>query len=148
MLQMNMKCFLSIILLIHIEIIVTTKVLDNKNTQKCFHSHCLPIDYQKLEAPIKASEPLKIETKIDLLQILEIDEVKFTVTLSINIVISWEDFRITGPTPNDPADQFPIDIRFIDSLWLPDIYIYDMKEILPIKFNIPFAGNNSLIFQI
>jgi len=137
-----MKCFLSILLLFHIDIIVATKVLENKNTQKCSYAYCLPIDYKKMDAPFKESEPLQIEIKIDLLQILEIDEVKFTVTLSINILIIWEDFRITGPTANDPTEQIPIDIRFVDSLWLPDIYIYDMKEILPTKFNIPFAGNN------
>jgi hypothetical protein len=87
-------------------------------------------------------EPLQIDVKIDVLQILEVDEIAFTVSLSINLLFVWEDFRITGPTPNDPSEQVPIDIRFVQSLWLPDIYIYDMKEISPTKFNIPFAGND------
>ena len=120
---------------------------ETETSQKCSYAYCLPFGYNKMEAPFKDLEPLEIDIQVDVLQIHEIDDIAFTVSLSLNLIVSWRDFRITGPTPDDPQEIIPIDVRFVQNLWLPDFYIYDMKEIVPKKFNIPFAGNTlNLLF--
>jgi hypothetical protein len=75
-----------------------------------------------------------------------VDEIdpRFTVSILMYLNVIWEDSRIQGPAQDDPTQMIPIDFGFVDSIWLPDIYIYDMKEILLSKFNIPFAGNTKI----
>lgn len=94
---------------------------------------------------------------LDVLQILEIDDVKFTVSFSmyfgvrcnrqlyyfllqIYSTIRWLEPRIEGPPP--PADNpyVPIDIKFIDELWVPDAYVYFLKEINVLTIFTKFAG--------
>lgn len=135
-----MKCFGAILLLLLFKLKISFAT-ENDGRKKCSYDYCLPIDYNKLEAPFKGMGPLEVEVTLEVLQILEVDETRFTVSLLMDLHVSWEEFRITGPTPDDPSRLLLIDIRFVQSLWLPDIYIYNMKEIVPSKFNIPYAGN-------
>ncbi len=116
------------------------KEKETESFQKCSYDYCLPTEYNKMEAPFIEFEPLEIEIEIDVLQIHEIDDITFTICLSLNLNVIWQDFRIIGTSSDDPTAVIPIDSRFVESLWLPDLYIYNMKEILPKKFNIPFAG--------
>ena len=112
----------------------------NQTGQRCSENYCLPTDYNKLVAPFKESGPMEISINFEILQILEIDDVRFTVSMLMNLGVTWEDHRISGPTQEDPNLKFPIDIGFANELWLPDVYIYDLKQIDIPKFYIPFAG--------
>lgn len=108
--------------------------------ENCSDVYCLPNDYNKLAAPFKESGTLDVQLELDISQILEFDDIGYTVSILLYVSMVWEDPRIIGPTPDDPTKMFPIDNGFASSIWLPDIYIYDVKEIILSKFNIPFAG--------
>jgi hypothetical protein len=112
----------------------------NQTYQKCAENYCLPNDYNKLAVPFKESGQMEISINFEILQILEIDDIQFTVSMLMYLGVTWEDHRISGPTPEDSNLMVPINIKFADDLWLPDIYIYDLKQTAVQKFYIPFAG--------
>ena len=108
--------------------------------KKCVNNFCLPGNYTKSVSPFNGREPTEVAIDFEILQILEIDDVRFTISILMYLGGSWVDPRIISLDQVDPAEKIPIDIGFADDLWLPDIYIYDMKEITIPKYYIPFAG--------
>ena len=120
-------------------IILSTKQSNNSHL-KCAESYCLPIDYDKLEVPFNDVGAVDISVDLDVLQILEIDDIKFTVSFSMYFGVRWQEKRFFGPDP--PADNpyVPIDIGFVNNLWVPDVYIYHLKTIEVLNIFIPFAG--------
>ena len=107
---------------------------------KCAEEICFPADYSKQVAPILENGNMEVLINFEIWQILEFDDVRFTISLLMYLGVTWNEPRIIASTPDDPDMLIPIDIGFVKSMWLPDIYIYDMKEIKIPKFNIPFAG--------
>ena len=55
--------------------------------------------------------------------------------------IRWLEPRIVGPPPPKDNPYVPIDIKFINELWVPDVYVYFLKEIDVLTIFTKFAGN-------
>ena len=52
----------------------------------------------------------------------------------------WLEPRIEGP-PADPDNPYvAVDIKFINDLWVPDIYVYFLKQINVLTVFTKFAG--------
>ena len=103
----------------------------------------------------------KVNVDLDVLQILEVDDIKFTVSFSMYFGVRWNDLfnycfyslsylcrwlepRIEGPPPPKDNPYVPIDIKFIDELWVPDVYVYFLKQINVLTIFTKFAGNSDL----
>ena len=68
--------------------------------------------------------------------------------ISITLLIRrWLEPRIEGPPP--PADNpyVPIDIKFINELWVPDVYVYFLKKINVLTIFTKFAGKKMKLKQ-
>jgi len=141
---MNLFLSICIVTLLKLRVVKSTLNEDEiENSLKCSNSFCLPLDYNKLSPPFKESEPIEIIVTLDGVHFLEFDDTKFTVSLLLGLSIEWDDYRITGPDGIDPWESFPVDIGFANNLWLPDLYIYNMKENIMSTFNIPVAGKTN-----
>ena len=55
----------------------------NESRLKCAESYCLPVEYDKLEVPFNDVGAVDVSVDLDVLQILEIDDIKFTVSFSM-----------------------------------------------------------------
>ena len=108
---------------------------------KCAESYCLPIGYDKLEVPFNDKGAVDVSVDLDVLQIMEIDDIKFTVTFSMYFGVRWQEPRIVGPDPPPDNPYVPIDIGFVKNLWVPDVYIYHLKQIEVLSIFIPFSGD-------
>lgn len=107
---------------------------------KCVESYCLPANYDSLQVPFNEKGMVEVSVDFDTLQILEVDDIKFTVSFSMYFGIRWNDERIKGPPIEDETYYQPIDTGFIKNLWVPDIYLWYLKSIDVLDFLIPFAG--------
>ena len=54
------------------------------------------------------------------------EENDLTVHISIFLTFSWQDNRLNFTS--NTAARAEVDKQFIDKIWMPDIYIYNMKE--------------------
>ena len=105
-----MRFFVALILLQ--TILAQHKILAAKENEKvgripmCSDGYCIPIDYNKLEAPFKDSEPLKVTVKLDIVQVLELDDTQFTVSVLMDLVVIWDDSRIIEPSEYPPGVNF------------------------------------------
>jgi hypothetical protein len=121
----------------------SVNIINNEETvdhSKCAESYCLPIGYDKLEVPFNENGAVDVSVDLDVLQIMEIDDIKFTVTFSMYFGVRWQEPRIVGPDPPPDNPYVPIDIGFVKNLWVPDVYIYHLKKIEVLSVFIPFSG--------
>ena len=66
--------------------------------------------------------------------------VTLTVFTKVHDISRWMEPRIEGPPPPKDNPYVPIDIKFINELWVPDVYVYFLKEINVLTIFTKFAG--------
>lgn len=152
----KMMSKLALIFVLFVSSVNTQNITTNLTTQttqpvgdflKCVESYCLPTSYSSLEVPFNPKGIVEISVDFDTLQILEVDDKKFTVSFSMYFGIRWNDHRIVGPQIEDENYYDPIDTGFVKNLWVPDIYLWYLKSINVLDFLIPFSGK-VFIFRI
>merc|ERR1719233_2540204 len=97
-------------------------------------SICIPENYRKSELPL-TEEPNKIGISIDIDEVLRIDDDTKTITFSTYFNAGWNerrlklqsDFGSSCPNSSDKMILVPMNLEFIKDLWIPNIYIYNLK---------------------
>ena len=93
----------------------------------------MPKNYSRTVAPVEHSHdhPIKVTLKIDNLDILEVDDIKFTIKLQMYLGILWDDPRIfkNDTTTEDGGRWTHLDLKYLDILWVPDLDIYNLSKI-------------------
>ncbi len=127
---------------------------------KCAGSVCLPMDYNRLDRPLSEkpvfytnknvvihwlwhSFQVKVDVDLEILQILEVDDLKFTVKFAMYLGVRWQDPRLIKVRPSNLTYE-PVDLSFFDHIWIPDLYFYHLKEISTLKVFTTFAGDHKL----
>lgn len=116
--------------------------IDHSEFLKCADQYCLGQNYSKLDVPFNDEGRVDIAVDLDVLQILEVDDIKFTVSFSMYFGVRWQEPRVLGPPPPEDNPYVPIDLGLIDYLWVPDIYIYHLKTIQVLNIFTQFAGRD------
>ena len=125
---------------------------------------CLPQDYAKFALPVKNGiNEIKIEISVD--EVLKIDDQDYSITFSAYFNTQWKDRRITlkngfgreqagpGVNPiNNPAIYVPFNREIVNDLWLPNIFIYNLKEykiqkVLESLDGIWIAGDKTVLYS-
>ncbi|XP_023322339.1 gamma-aminobutyric acid receptor subunit delta [Eurytemora carolleeae] len=99
------------------------------NRSICTGSYCLPPGYSSLDPPTLSPQPLQIKIELDQIRIIEFDDKLFTVSFSLFLAVHWREWRLQGPPPSPTAPYQAIETQFIENLWVPDIYVYNMERI-------------------
>ena len=106
----------------------------------CTEQFCLPKDYNRLLKPY-SDKPVHISVDLDILQILKVNDLDFTITFSMYFGVYWNEPRLIASQESFENNPYvPIDLSFFEHLWVPDIYIYDLKSIRSYKIFTDFAG--------
>ena len=102
---------------------------------------CLPKEYDKNEFPrdISNTEPIKIRLEFNDLEVLHVNDKDFTVTLKMYLGVHWNEPRIIAIDSQKDA-EIPVDLSFLDHVWLPDLEILHLKEIKGYKVLTSLAG--------
>ena len=101
------------------------------NYSICAGKFCLPKNYDPLTLPTPQtnSDILDIGMDFDIIEISEVDDKEFTVSLNMYLGVYWQDLRLTGPYFCDIQDGLaPVDFDMLTRMWLPDVYIHHLKS--------------------
>ena len=100
---------------------------------------CLPKNYSKFELPFTTGvNEIGVSIYID--EVLRINDKDYSITFACYFNVKWADKRIrldkefgreqAGPgvnTTNNPDILVPTSLEFVKDLWLPNIFIYNIK---------------------
>ena len=96
--------------------------------QDCSSKVCLPPTYNLMDMPeTGAAGPLQVGFSLLLLDIYGVDHDDFTIDTNVFLTLTWVDDRIL--LANTSNDSINVDVRFLEKLWVPDIYFYGLKEL-------------------
>ena len=70
----------------------------------------------------------------------------FSIKFIMDIALTWVDERIVSLANHDPSAWTPVSLDFANYIWLPDSYIYEMKESNVPKYYKPYEGKKNPIY--
>ena len=120
---------------------------------KCVLGWCLPKDYQKLESP-RPDSPVDVDINVEILDILSVNDEEFSITMSMYFSVMWQESRIWTNNSLQPEDWYPVSLEFLNDLWIPNVFIYNLKSFQNVAVlkklagNINFMMNPRFIFTI
>jgi len=94
---------------------------------KCVLGWCLPLDYQKLESPIPDGA-VHVDIDVEILDILSINDKEFSITMSMYFSVQWQESRIWTNNTVEPGFWYPVSLEFLNDLWIPNVFIYNLKS--------------------
>ena len=99
-------------------------------------------NYSRDTAPINDSskEPIEVTLRINHLDILEIDDIKYTIKLQMYLGIEWNEPRLVLTENRKENKDISLDIKHLDALWVPDLDIYNLSKIEDFKVVRNLAG--------
>ena len=101
----------------------------------CFKDvFCIPDNYEKFTRPIEGT--LDIDLEIDVIETQDINDIDFTAKLMLYFGAAWIEPRIIS----NSSKKYPIDLSYMDKFWVPDIYIYNMKNFKAERILTDLAG--------
>ena len=81
------------------------------------------------DSRVSHSSLMKITVEFTDVEILEVSDLKHTITMKMHLGAHWKEPRLVSLDTHGKGIQIPLDIRLLDHLWLPDLDIYNVKEI-------------------
>ncbi|XP_023323455.1 glutamate-gated chloride channel subunit beta [Eurytemora carolleeae] len=127
-LRIQVLCILCLLLLL---LPPPTLHQDDEHTppgmSKCVLGWCLPRGYQKLEQP-NPEKAVMINVNLEILDILGVNDKEFSITLSMYFSVQWEESRIQTNNTVEADSWSPVSLEFLQDLWVPNIFIYDLKS--------------------
>ena len=118
-------------------------------SKKCFGPFCLPKGYNNLIPPSKfyggnkTNKIIVVNLDFDV-RVFEVNDIKFTVSLTMYFGIRWKEPRLLKKNISKEYNGTfkRVDLHMLKDLWLPSIYILNLKSYKTINIFSEFAGKN------
>ena len=103
---------------------------------------CLSKDYDKNVFPRDNStaKPIDIKLEFNDLEVLHVNDKDFTVTLKMYLGVHWDEPRMIS-LDAEKNEKTPVDLKFLEHVWSPDLEILHWKEMKGLKGTKESAGN-------
>ncbi len=111
----------------------------SEQMQKCVAGFCLPHDYAKLETP-KMDHVNVVNVNTDIMDVLTVNDKEFSVTLTMYFSVKWEEPRLVTNLSLTDGEWVPVDLNFLSHLWVPNIFIYDLRSFSALNVLKKLAG--------
>jgi len=105
----------------------TSSHIRRRGKRHCAGSQCLDPYYDKMALPPNDG-PIQVHTSFELRDVINIDDEKFTITFSMYFGVRWKEPRLKNFDNTTIPNWLAIDLDFVNNLWLPNVFIYDLKE--------------------
>ena len=106
-----------------------------KSNKTCARNVCILDNYDKFEMPDKH---VHVDIGIEVVEILEVNDHDFSTAMYLYFDFSWTDPRLINNATSGKTLQ--IETSFMDNLWVPDIYIYNLKSFYNSRVLTDFGG--------
>ena len=132
-------------LMMSLAILSLQSVAQGKGGFKCsagISKHkCLKDDYSKSNLP-KTEGDNVIYVGLDIDEVLKIDDKDYSITFSTYFNVEWLEERvyIDPDLVNENNIMEPMNLEFINDLWLPNIFIYNLKTFKVVNILSKLAG--------
>jgi len=109
---------------------------------------CLPADYNKFDLPYRDRTNI-IDIGIDITDVLRINDKEYSVEFSSYFNVMWTEPRLHIPdrflnelNESDIAagEMIPVNLELVNELWLPNIFIYNLKTFKVVEVLSKHAG--------
>ena len=121
---------------------------DHQQNSQCFGQYCLPADYDRFAMPRVTTNISTAESAVNIsldfdVRVYEVDDIKFTISLTMYFGVRWNEPRILKKNVSESSKSKIDRIRqdMIDYLWLPSIYILNLKSYKVLDIFSEFSGN-------
>ena len=121
-----------------------------QKNKKCFGQFCLPKHYNRLVLPTDVNATNETKNEIDVhldfdIRVFEVNDIRFTVSFTMYFGIRWEEPRLLRKNNSKSYDTTleRVDLDLLQHLWLPSIYILNLKSYKTLNIFSEFAGENS-----
>ena len=74
---------------------------------------------------------LVVNVSLQVLDVLRVDDKKFSVSLSMYFGVQWTEDRMKLPAEGSNftvANWLPIDLEFMKNLWIPNVFVYNLNS--------------------
>ena len=114
--------------------------VDGYRDLKCSEGVCLPKNYSKFKLPSEARNEIGVSLDID--QVLSIDDSTTSIKLSMFFNVEWNDKRMVLSPENGwkRGEMKPFSNDFVEDLWLPNIFIYNLQSFEVMKVLSKLSG--------
>ena len=107
---------------------------------KCIEAFCLPHDYSSSTMPRARNSTMEVKLEFSDVDILDVSDLKHTITMVMHLGVHWNEPRLVCPQNISQPNKVPLDLQFLDHLWLPDLDIYNIKQVKEFKILKKLAG--------
>ena len=118
---------------------------------QCSENICVPRGYSSSTMPRTKDEsensPMKIKLEFTDVEILEVNDITHTITIKMHLGVHWTEPRLVSLDTYHLGNPNSIDIRILDYLWLPDLDIYNIKDIDEFKVLKKLAGKYVMFYN-
>ena len=92
----------------------------------------LPRNYTRIRSPnyYNSGNPLEVTLLIQELDIVEVNDVDYTMTLKLVLGVRWEERRIIHRGSSERNAVIPLDLILTKKLWSPDLDVYQLKDMI------------------
>ena len=94
------------------------------------------------------SSSLEVTLEFSDVDILEVSDLKHTLTMLMYMGVHWNEPRLITPKNTGKQHKVPLDLQFLEHLWLPDLDIYNVKHIKDFKVLKKLAGITQIAKKI
>jgi hypothetical protein len=106
-------------------------------TEGSSKSICLPDTYSKFDLP-DTEKSNQIGVSIDIEEVHSINDKESSITFSTYFNVEWKEKRLELGA--SPKHMVSVDLELVKDLWLPNIFIYDLKTFKVIEVLSKLAG--------
>ena len=106
---------------------------------------CLPQSYDKYRHP---RDQIDIKTRIDITKVTDVNDERYSVEFLMYMNVWWEDDRIVCRDVSESETDFLgnkysvlLKNSWMDHIWLPDLYVYNMKDLKTSTLLQPLQSN-------
>lgn len=109
---------------------------------------CLPLDYNKFDLPFRDKTNI-IDIGIDITDVLRINDKEYSVEFSSYFNVMWTEPRLHIPqrflselnsSESSAGEMIPVNLELVNELWLPNIFIYNLKTFKVVEVLSKHAG--------